>query len=140
MEQGRLQTPYQELRAGSISRRVFLERAVALGLAAPVALGILRLTDVAAQEATPEAESLTAAPATGTDGQTRGAGGELKILQWQAPTTLNMQLAGSFKDQLASCLVTEPLIHFLPDATPIPCLVKEVPSLRTGWSPPTSPP
>jgi len=53
-------------------------------------------------------------------------------LQWQAPTTLNMQLGGSFKGQMASCLVTEPLIHFLPDATPIPCLVKEVPSLENG--------
>ena len=68
----------------------------------------------------------------GNRGQTRGAGGELKILQWQAPTTLNMQLAGSFKDQLAACLVTEPLIHFLPDATPIPCLVTEVPSQANG--------
>jgi peptide/nickel transport system substrate-binding protein len=131
-EQRRLQSLYQEFRAGTISRRDFLQRAVALGVAAPVALGILRLSDVAAQEATPEAAPVTAAPTSGTDGQTRGAGGELKILQWQAPTTLNMQLGGSFKDQLASCLVTEPLIHFLPDATPIPCLVKEVPSLENG--------
>ena len=75
---------------------------------------------------------LTAAPTSGTEGQTRGAGGELKLLQWQAPSTLNMQLAGSFKDQLASCLVTEPLLHFLPDGTPIPCLVKEVPSQENG--------
>ena len=43
-----------------------------------------------------------------------------------------MQLGGSFKDQLAACLVTEPLIHFLPDGTPIPCLVTEVPSLENG--------
>lgn len=131
-EKGRLQNLYQELCAGTISRRDFLQRAVALGVAAPVALGILRLSDAAAQEATPKAAGAAAAPTSGTDGQTRGAGGELKILQWQAPTTLNMQLAGSFKDQLASCLVTEPLIHFLPDATPIPCLVKEVPSLENG--------
>src|SRR3954463_16195861 len=97
IEKGRLQSLYQELRAGLISRRDFLQRAVALGVAAPVALGILRLSDVAAQEATPQAAG-AAAPTSGTDGQTRGSGGELKILQWQAPTTLNMQLGGSFKD------------------------------------------
>jgi peptide/nickel transport system substrate-binding protein len=131
-EKRRLWNAYQELRAGRISRRDFLQRAAALGVATPVALGVLRLTDVAAQEATPESGASSAAPTVGTEGQTRGAGGELKLLQWQAPTTLNMHLAGSFKDQLAACLVTEPLIHFLPDATPIPCLVTEVPSPENG--------
>jgi ABC-type transport system substrate-binding protein len=131
-ETGRLWSACQDLQAGRISRRDFLQRAAALGVATPVALGILRLTDVAAQEATPASGALTAAPTVGTEGQTRGAGGELKLLQWQAPTTLNMHLAGSFKDQLAACLVTEPLIHFLPDATPIPCLVTEVPSPENG--------
>jgi len=130
-ETGRLWSAYQDLQAGRISRRDFLQRAAALGVATPVALGILRLTDVA-QEATPASGAFTAAPTVGTEGQTRGAGGELKLLQWQAPTTLNMHLAGSFKDQLAACLVTEPLIHFLPDATPIPCLVTEVPSPENG--------
>ena len=124
-----------DLRAGYLSRRGFMRRALALGITAPVALNLLRISGVAAQDATPGASpeaGLTAAPASGTAGQTRGAGGELKILQWQAPTTLNMQLAGSFKDQLASCLVTEPLIHFLPDGTPIPCLAAEVPSQENG--------
>jgi peptide/nickel transport system substrate-binding protein len=129
---GKLFHAYQDLQAGRISRRGFLQRAAALGVATPVALGLLRLRDVAAQEATPASGAPLAAPAVGTEGQTRGAGGELKLIQWQAPTTLNMQLAGSFKDMLASCLVTEPLIHFLPDATPIPCLVQEVPSQANG--------
>jgi peptide/nickel transport system substrate-binding protein len=131
-ETGKLRNAYHELRAGRISRRAFLRRATALGVATPVALGILQLIDVAAREATPESETVAAPPSVGAEGQTRGSGGELRILQWQAPTTLNMHLAGSFKDQLASCLVTEPLIHFLPDATPIPCLVKEVPSQANG--------
>ena len=131
-ENRRLWNAYQDLRAGRISRRDFLQRAAALGVATPVALGVLRLTDVAAQDATPGTGVPPAAPTSGTEGQTRGAGGELKLLQWQAPTTLNMHLAGSFKDQLAACLVTEPLIHFLPDATPIPCLATEVPSQANG--------
>jgi peptide/nickel transport system substrate-binding protein len=131
-ETGRLWSVYQDFRAGRISRRAFVRRAAALGMATPVALGLLRLADAAAQEATPTAGGPGVAPAVNTDGQMRGAGGELKLLQWQAPTTLNMQLAGSFKDQLAAALVTEPLIHFLPDATPIPCLVKELPSQANG--------
>ena len=131
-EKRRFWSAYQDLCAGRISRRGFLQRAAALGVATPVALGILRLTDVAAQDATPGTGAPPAAPTVGTEEQTRGAGGELKLLQWQAPTTLNMHLAGSFKDQLAACLVTEPLIHFLPDTTPIPCLATEVPSRENG--------
>src|SRR5215204_7808147 len=131
-EKRRLWNAYQDLHAGRLSRRGFLQRAAALGVATPVALGLLRLTDIAAQDATPGAGVPPAAPTAGTEDQTRGAGGELKLLQWQAPTTLNMHLAGSFKDQLAACLVTEPLIHFLPDATPIPCLVTEIPSQENG--------
>ena len=118
------------LKRGELSRRAFLTRAVALGVAVP-AMG-LQPWLAAAQDATPAAGVLITAPDSGTEGQTRGAGGELKILQWQAPTTLNMHLAGSFKDQLAACLVTEPLIHFLPDGTPIPCLATEVPSQENG--------
>src|SRR5689334_10161210 len=88
-ETGRLWSVYQDFRAGRISRRVFVRRAAALGMATPVALGLLRLADAAAQEATPAAGGPGVAPAVNTDGQTRGAGGELKLLQWQAPTTLN---------------------------------------------------
>ncbi|MCC2627852.1 MAG: extracellular solute-binding protein family 5, partial [Thermomicrobiales bacterium] len=93
-EKRRLWNAYQDHRAGRISRRDFLQRATALGVAAPVALGLLRMTDVAAQEATPGARAMDAPPSAGTEDQTRGAGGELKLLQWQAPTTLNMHLAG----------------------------------------------
>jgi peptide/nickel transport system substrate-binding protein len=131
-ETGRLWNAYQELRAGRISRRAYVQRAATLGIAAPIALGLLRLSDAAAQEATPASGTMLAPPATGTEGQTRGYGGELRLLQWHAPTTLNMHLAGSFKDQLAACLVTEPLLHFLPDATPIPCLATEIPSQANG--------
>ena len=45
---GRLWSVQQDLRAGWASRRGFLQRAMALGVAAPVALGLLRLTDAAA--------------------------------------------------------------------------------------------
>ena len=73
-ETGRLRALYAAYLAGRISRRDFLLRAAALGLATPVALGILRLGDAAAQEATPGASGALAAPDSGTEGQTRGAG------------------------------------------------------------------
>ncbi len=131
-ERGRLHQIYLDLQAGRISRRSFIQQAAAAGAASPLILSILQQSSVSAQDATKDSISPAVAPSSGTEGQTRGAGGALKLLQWQAPTTLNMHLAGSFKDQLASCLVTEPLIHFLEDGTPLPCLVKEVPSKENG--------
>jgi len=132
---------FEELKAGRISRRGFVLRAAQLGVAAPLALSLIGQAGALAQDATlaatPAAGATPAAaagvaPSAGTVGQTRGSGGQLKLLQWQAPATLNMQLGASFKDQLAACLVTEPLIHFLHDGTPIPALAKEVPSFANG--------
>ena len=125
---------FEELKVGRISRRQFVLRAAQIGVAAPIAVAMMGDVGVSAQDATPgaspEASPVAAvAPSSGTENQTRGAGGQLKMLQWQAPSTLNMQLGASFKDQLASCLVTEPLIHFLREGTPIPCLAKQIPSL-----------
>ncbi|HQY31382.1 MAG TPA: peptide ABC transporter substrate-binding protein, partial [Thermomicrobiales bacterium] len=129
-DSGSLGTAFRAFAAGHLTRRDFLSRAAAAGIATPVALGLVNLVPAAAQDATPVATG--SAPNSGTDGQTRGAGGKLKLLQWQAPTTLNAQLAGSFKDQLAAALVTEPLLHFLPDGTPIPGLATVVPSIENG--------
>jgi peptide/nickel transport system substrate-binding protein len=130
-----LRTIYDDLRSGRITRREFLERATALGVVAPVALYLLQThAAVAAQEASPVASPVASggAPDSGTEGQQRGAGGELKILQWQAPSTLSVHISGSFKEMLAAALVTEPLLNFLPDGTAIPNLVKEIPSVENG--------
>jgi peptide/nickel transport system substrate-binding protein len=124
---------FEQAQQGRIDRRAFLERALALGMALPVAQAVL-INGVSAQEASPQASPTAAAerPTAGTGGQTRGSGNELKLLQWQAPTTLSLHESGTFKDMLAAALVSEPLIHFLPDATPIPNLVKEIPSIENG--------
>ncbi len=58
--------------------------------------------------------------------------GDLRILQWQAPSLLSPFNASGVKDYLASVLVLEPLMHYLPDATLIPNLIKEVPSFENG--------
>jgi len=72
----------------------------------------------------------TTKPATTAGG--RGVGGQLKILYWQAPTTLNVHLAQGTKDQDASRLILEPLAASGPDGVPIAVLAAEVPTLANG--------
>ncbi|MGI8854663.1 MAG: peptide ABC transporter substrate-binding protein [Thermomicrobiales bacterium] len=64
----------------------------------------------------------------------RGAGGTLKLLWWQAPTILNLQLAQGTKDYDASRLVEEPLASFTSKATTpdVPVLAKEILSVQNG--------
>ena len=126
---------YEGLKTGQVTRRQFMERATALGMGAGVAMYCLNATPVAGQEATPSASGVgTAAdrPAVGTDNQTRGSGGELRIIQWQAPSGLNAQTATGDKDNLGASLVSEALMLRLPDSTLIPNLVKEVPTVENG--------
>ncbi|MCC6792888.1 MAG: peptide ABC transporter substrate-binding protein [Thermomicrobiales bacterium] len=140
-KQGPFWSLYQELKSGKVNRREFLERAGALGIGMPIALFVLNALKVEGAGAAPLGASkrfssgnqtAATAPAEGTEGQTRGAGGELKILQWQAVTHLSLHNSTGTKDTLGASLVTEPLMHFLPDGTLVPCLVKEVPSLDNG--------
>ncbi|MGH2562616.1 MAG: peptide ABC transporter substrate-binding protein, partial [Thermomicrobiales bacterium] len=120
---------YEELKAGSVSRREFLRRATALGVGLPVAMFVLNSTPagrVLAQDAP------AGRPAEGVEGMQRGAGGELKLLQWQAATTLSPHTATGTKDFLAASLTLEPLMSYLDDASVVPTLVKEVPSVENG--------
>ncbi len=120
---------FDEFRAGGITRRQFLERAGALGVGLPVAMYVansIRVSGVAAQGTAP------APPSAGTEGRTRGEGGELKLLLWQAPTTLNPHVSSGTKDFYAAMLVLEPLMNYLPDSTVIPTLVEQVPSVENG--------
>lgn len=128
---------HQALRAGEISRREFTLRALALGVAMPVISFILRAEKVSA---TPgrhigwgvAAQGVAGPPAEGMDGLERGAGGELKMLQWQAPSMLSPHVSTGTKDYLAACLILEPLMHYLPDGTLIPNLITEVPTVENG--------
>ena len=62
----------------------------------------------------------------------RGTDGELKLLLWQAPSTLNVYLSTGTKDMLASSLVLEPLATFAPDGEIIPRLAQEIPTVENG--------
>jgi peptide/nickel transport system substrate-binding protein len=131
---------YEALKQGEITRRDFVQRALALGVAAPVAAYVVNALDMKSASAAPSpnaGSTLTAKQDASTrpmapDDQVRGAGGELKLLQWQAPTTLSFHNGQGTKDELAAAIVSEPLMSVLPDGTLWPTLVKEVPSVENG--------
>jgi len=139
---------YASLKGGAISRREFLHRAGATGIGAGAALFLANSAVIAAaggskngyavyqgQDGTPSASPASGAPAlldAGTEGQTRGEGGELRLIQWQAPTMANPHTGTGTKDFLAGQLVLEPLLEYLPDGTIIPVLAAEVPSVEAG--------
>jgi len=134
---GPLRSLYSQLLSGEISRRTFLQRAAALGLGAGTAM---YMASVAAQTpaASPAAEggagmaSGIRRPEEGTENQTRGEGGELKIIQWQAPSQMSAHQSSGDKDTLAASLVLEPLMHYGEDAGLLPNLVTEIPSFENG--------
>jgi len=140
---GPLQSLYDQLKAGSISRRRFVEASIGLGVSATtvafLAQGVVaqEATAVASPGASPAASPAAAmqaavAPSAGTEGQTRGAGGELRLLQWQAPTQMSIHNVTGDKDVLAGQLVLEPLMHYSADSLLIPTLIAEVPSQANG--------
>jgi peptide/nickel transport system substrate-binding protein len=128
---------HQALRTGEISRREFTLRALALGVAMPIISFILRAEKASAMPGRHigwgiAAQGVAGPPAEGMDGLERGAGGELKMLQWQAPSMLSPHVSTGTKDYLAACLIMEPLMHYLPDGTLIPNLITEVPTVENG--------
>jgi peptide/nickel transport system substrate-binding protein len=63
----------------------------------------------------------------------RGAGGDLKILYWQAPSTLNPHRSTGPKDADAARLVLEPLASIGKDGQPIANgLAAEIPTVANG--------
>ncbi len=83
--------------------------------------------------ATSTTAATTAATATSAgSATTRGQGGTLNLLWWQAPTILNSHLAQGTKDFDASRVVIEPLADFDPAGKLVPFLAAEIPSLDNG--------
>lgn len=61
-----------------------------------------------------------------------GQGGNLVLLQWQAPSQANSLLSNGTKDLLAGSLVLEPLAEYSPDGELIPALAAEIPTTGNG--------
>ncbi|MEX0864122.1 MAG: peptide ABC transporter substrate-binding protein [Acidimicrobiia bacterium] len=64
-----------------------------------------------------------------------GTGGELLLLQWQAPSQANPYLSTGTKDLLASSLVLEALAEYDPVGGIVPALAAEIPSADNGGLP-----
>lgn len=125
-----LSTAYDALSRGKMSRREFVIHAAALGIGAPLSLVLVNSVsqpEVSAQ--TPPAER----PTAGTRDQVRGAGGELKVRQWFAPSNVVAHLT-DFPQAAAqiSSMILEPLLSYTPDGSLLPTLATVVPSRENG--------
>jgi len=115
----------QRVVEGQASRRQFMRTMLGLGLSAPfVAHLIATYTPAAAQAA-------RVAPSAFTP-TTRGGGGRLRLLWWQAPTILNVHLSTGTKDSDAARVVHEPLAGFNRNGELMPILAAEIPSFDNG--------
>ena len=61
-----------------------------------------------------------------------GEGGNLVLLQWQAPSQANSYLSSGTKDLLAGSLSLEPLAEIGPDGALVPALAAEIPTASNG--------
>ena len=97
---------------------------------------IVVLVGCGAPAATPlptETESTLAATEAPTEAvPTRGQGGTLTLLYFQAPTVVNPHLSPGTKDLSASRITYEPLASFDKDGKLIPILAAEIPSLENS--------
>jgi peptide/nickel transport system substrate-binding protein len=62
----------------------------------------------------------------------RGGDGELKILFWQAVSTLNPYLSGGIKEEFASSIILEPLANFNEKGELVARLAQTVPTTENG--------
>jgi len=62
----------------------------------------------------------------------RGSDGQVNIIYWQAPSTMNPYLSGGTKELEAASLVLEPLARYDPDGNMVPYLVEGIPTVENG--------
>jgi peptide/nickel transport system substrate-binding protein len=72
--------------------------------------------------------SLTAVPAMAE----RGTDGDLKIIFWQAVSTMNPYLSGGTKEVYAASMVIEPLARYDETGALVPMLAVEIPTVENG--------
>ncbi len=121
MDEREIREVLEDVRAGRLSRRRFVQTMVGLGLTAPMAAQMLASAGLA-----------TAQPKPAASAAKRGGGGILKTLWWQSPTLLNPHFGTGTKDQDGSRIFYEPLGAYDPDGNIVPILAAETPSLQNG--------
>ena len=117
MKSGDVALVLEDVHSRRLTRRDAIERLIGVGLSS---------AGLSAAIATLDAGPVLAAAAG------RGTGGVLKILYWQAPTTLNPHLTGSNQDLQAARLCLEPLLTVDAAGVFTPVLATAVPSRTNG--------
>ena len=121
MNERQLHELIDQVRAGALPRRSFIQRMVGVGLTAPMASMMLMHAGVA--------QAQTALPYKPTK---RGGGGALKLLWWQGPVLLNPQFATGTKEQEGSRIFYEPLAAWDGEGSLVPILAAEIPTRENG--------
>ncbi|MGF1552073.1 MAG: peptide ABC transporter substrate-binding protein [Paracoccaceae bacterium] len=62
----------------------------------------------------------------------RASDGQLNIIYWQAPSTLNPYLSGGTKEVESASLIIEPLVRYDENGEFVPLLVDEIPTRENG--------
>ncbi|SUZ59768.1 uncharacterized protein METZ01_LOCUS12622, partial [marine metagenome] len=62
----------------------------------------------------------------------RGSDGQLNLLYWQAPSTMNPNLSGGTKELEASSVVLEPLGRYDENGNLLAWLAEEIPTVANG--------
>jgi len=122
MDEHEIRKLLEQVKAGRVSRRSFVQTMVGLGLTAPMAAQLLPVSRVA--QGQPKSAGFMPTK--------RGGGGRLRLLWWQAPTLLNPHLSVGSTNSDGLRIFYEPLASFDPDGNPVPVLADEIPSLRNG--------
>jgi peptide/nickel transport system substrate-binding protein len=121
MQERELRHLIEEVRAGALPRRSFIQQLVGLGLSAPMASMLLMHAGVANSQ-----------PAPAYKPTKRGGGGALRVLWWQGATLLQPHFANGTKDQEGSRIFYEPLAVWDADGNLVPILAAEIPSRENG--------
>ncbi len=121
MDERELRRLIGDVKKGKLSRRGFVQRMAAVGLAAPLATQLLAYSGVAMAQSRPPYKPTK-----------RGGGGPLKVLWWQGPTLLNPHFAVGTKDQDAARLFYEPLANWDGDGNLKPVLASSIPGREDG--------
>jgi peptide/nickel transport system substrate-binding protein len=122
MDEKDLRNLIDDVKAGRLTRRGFVQTMIGLGLTAPMAGQMLASAGVAQAQTSKLAYKPTK----------RGGGGALKTLWWQGATLLNPHVAVGTKDQDGSRIFYEPLASWDPDGNMAPILAAEIPSVQNG--------
>jgi peptide/nickel transport system substrate-binding protein len=121
MQELELRALIEDVRAGQLPRRSFIQQMVGLGLTGPMASMLLMHAGIA-----------QAQPAPAYKPTKRGGGGALKVLWWQGATLLQPHFANGTKDQEGSRIFYESLAVWDNDANLVPILAAEIPSRENG--------